>query len=279
MPRQKEPTSSAAAVDIPSVATKEMSSSAKDLTSIFLSVLENQDVIAKLAEALSTSFHLILDEKLVSINGKLDKIISDNKDLTYRVSVLENENKSLKSVNQSLDKEINSVKTKLNYLEQATRRNNVIITGIPETFAEKVTETEGEDAPPANIREDTVAAVCEVVKESCGLTSISATDIHYAQRLKSKLPGPRPVLVSFMTLAMRETVIKARRPKQTLSFRGGTIYINEHLTDTNANLLHTVRQLIKKGDAHSSWTRNGQIYIKWEQNSRPLRVQSTADLV
>ena len=41
MPRQKESTSSAAAVDIPSVATKEMSSSVKDLTSIFLSVLEN----------------------------------------------------------------------------------------------------------------------------------------------------------------------------------------------------------------------------------------------
>ena len=51
-----------------------------------------------------------------------------------------------------------------------------------------------------------IAAVCEVVKESCGLTSISATDIHYAQRLKSKLPGLRPVLVSFMTLAMRGTV-------------------------------------------------------------------------
>ena len=58
MPRQKESTSSAAAVDIPSVATKEMSSSVKDLTSIFLSVLENQDVIAKLAEVYILSFNL-----------------------------------------------------------------------------------------------------------------------------------------------------------------------------------------------------------------------------
>ena len=46
-----------------------------DMTAALLAVLDNEDVVAKLGEALSVSIHLILEEKFNTITEKLDKII------------------------------------------------------------------------------------------------------------------------------------------------------------------------------------------------------------
>ena len=74
-------------------------------------------------------------------------------------------------------------------------------------------------------------------------------------------------------------VIKVRRPKQKLSFHGNLIYVNEHLTEINAKFARTARQFVKKNEAYASWTRDGQIFIKWSADSTPIRIQSAEDFL
>ncbi len=251
--------------------------SVKELTASFLSVLDNEDVVAKLANTLSASINLILIEKMNPVLQKLDKIISDNKALNERIVNIERENDKLKQVNAGMLTSIDSLQKKVNLLEQDSLKNNIIINGITETYAERVTDGMDDDDPPPLIREDTVETACSVFHDSCNVTVVSA-DIKSAFRLKSKRPGPRPLLVSFHSHATKMAVVRARRPKQTLSYHGVNIYINDHLTAINSDLSNKARQLVKQQAAFSTWVRDGQIYIKWSRNDRPARINCLADL-
>lgn len=255
--------------------TKDLSPS--DITSAITAALENDEVVAKLASALSTHIDLVLEEKLSSIVKKLDLITADNKALRSKVSTLEQENVKLKEMNDDLYHKFGNLKMSVNILEQASRKCNVVISGVKETFAERTTEASDGDTTPVNTREDTVRTVCTLLGEACNIT-VSPSDIQFATRLKSKREGPRPLLVGFFSPALRSSVMSARKPKQTLSFRGSSFYVNDHLTQFNAGLSRNARTLVKQGHAHSTWTRDGQVFIKWTATDRPNLIRCDADL-
>ena len=104
--------------------------SVKDMSSAFLSVLDNEEVITKLASILSTSINLILEEKLKPFNIKLDNIMNDNKALQKSVSDLEQSRDKLTQQNEGMQAAIDSLSTRVNKLEQLNRRNNLVITGM-----------------------------------------------------------------------------------------------------------------------------------------------------
>ncbi len=254
---------------------------AANLAASFLSVLDNDEVIAKLARILSISFQLILDEKLDPLNKKLDKFAHDNKILVDRVSSAERENDKLKQLNAGLKNEVTDLQAKVNMIEQDSRRNSLIITGVPETFAERVTGGEIADGgQPHFSRNDTLQAVCTVVHEACKVQVVPA-DIQAAYRLKGRQNAAgtaRPLLVSFHSTSTRDLVMKARRPRETLTFRGSKVYFNDHLTTAYADIFHKARSLVKEKAASSTWIANGRIFIKWADGDRPSRILSLSDL-
>ncbi len=277
MPRNKDYSTSSSKDS----SAKEMS--VKDMTTTFLAVLDNDDVITKLAMLLSASINLTLDEKMVPILSKLDEIVKDNKTLQKRISNVEQENEKLKQQNDGLQLSLVSLTTKVNLLEQTGRRNNIVITGIPETYAERTEEAifgdDGEidaSSTPHPSREDTIKAVCSVLHEACNI-EIKPADISSAFRLRSKRTGPRPILVSFHSMGLRSSVVRARRPKQQLRFKGSNIFINDHLTKLNSDLAYRARQYVKQREAHSTWVRDGQIFVKWSTNSNPTVIHAMAD--
>ena len=107
-------------------------------------------------------------------------------------------------------------------------------------------------------REDTVKAVIDVCKVACNVT-VTATDLQSATRLYSKRAGPRPLLVTFHSLALHYSVVKARRPKHTQQYKYASIYINDHLIKFNTDLSFKARQLVKQEDAYSTYVRDGRI--------------------
>jgi hypothetical protein len=255
--------------------TKDLSPN--DIASAIIAALENDEVVTKLASALSTHIDLVLEEKLSSIVKKLDLFAADNKALRSKVVTLEQENVKLKEMNDDLYHKFGNLKMSVNMLEQTSRKCNVVISGVKETFAERTTEASDGETAPANTREDTVRTVCTLLGEACNITA-SPSDIQFATRLKSKREGPRPLLVGFFSPALRSSVMSARKPKQTLSFRGSSFYINDHLTQLNASLSRNARTLVKQGHAHSTWTRDGQVFIKWTAMDRPNLIRCDADL-
>ena len=73
-------------------------------------------------------------------------------------------------------------------------------------------------------------------------------------------------------------MVKSRRPRQRLTLRNFPIYINDYLTEVNADLSRKPWDLVKKREAFAIWSNDGRVFIKWSENSRLLYVQSLGDL-
>jgi hypothetical protein len=167
---------------------------------------------------------------------------------------------------------------KLNRLEQAGRKNDIIVNGIPETYAERVSVAGHADDPSTHTREDTLNTICTVFREACH-TDISPSDIKSAFRLQSRRPGPRPILVSLYSPTTRSALVRSRRPKETLQYHGAPIYLNDHLTSMNSDFYQKARKLVKDKVAFATWTRDGQVYLKWsESDKKPSLILTLADL-
>ncbi len=263
-----------------SVSSKDMaketsSKEVGEMTVAFLQVLDNDEVVTKLAQILSASIQLILEEKLNHFNKKLDKIVQDSKSISDKICAVEHENAKLKHINDGLQSEITDLKLHVNNLEQESRKNCLVIADVKETFAERVADSG--DQVLANSREDTTNTICSVFRDTVGVT-VSPSDIQAAYRMKSKGNGPRPLLVTFYSPSVRDTVIKSRRPKQKLLFQGTAIYFNDYLTATNSALFRKAREHVKNRNASSAWVRDGKLFIKWSDTARPDRITNASDL-
>lgn len=251
-----------------------MAKGSKDIVANLLTALDNDDVVEKLAKVLSASIALTLQEMAVPLNKKLDKLLADHKLIIDRGAKVETENAKLKETNDGLLEKVNQLHRKVSQLEQTQLQCDVIVHGVKETFAERTEERSDGDA---GSRADAVAVACTLFKDACGIF-VGPSDIHAAYRLRTKAPGPRPLLVSFTSKALRTAVVTARRPKQTLTFNGSKIYIYDHLTSNSAEIFRKARRLVKDKEASATWTRDGLIFIRWTDNGKPTRVRMLSDL-
>ena len=152
------------------------------------------------------------------------------------------------------------------------------------SFAEaaSISQSSATGAQAAEHAADTETAVLRLLNNELNVT-VATQNISVAHRLSTKRKtggdstGPAPIIVRFTSLKVRDTVYRARL---ALKGRERNIYINEHLTKEDAKLFHEARQLVKQKRLHSSWTKNGVVYVKksGDNSSRPLRVNSTLEL-
>ena len=93
-------------------------------------------MITKLASILSASISLAFGEKMVSVMNKLDSIVNFNKIMQKRLTVLENENVKLEQENSTFHNSVRSLYLKVDQMDHLSKKNNTVITGVAETFAE-----------------------------------------------------------------------------------------------------------------------------------------------
>ena len=54
--------------------------------------------------------------------------------------------------------------------------------------------------------------------------------------------------------------------------------MNEGLTPARSQLAMKARQAVKEGQIHSTWTLDGNLYVKKNAQSRPKKIQKPRDL-
>ena len=118
--------------------------SIKDMSLSFLSVLDIDVVIIKLASIRSASISLTFDEKMISVMNKLDSIANDN-EMQKRLLVIEKKNAKLKQKNSTLQISVCFLSLKVNQMEQLSRKNNIVITGVIKTFVERTSDATAEN--------------------------------------------------------------------------------------------------------------------------------------
>ena len=192
---------------------------------------------------------------------------------------------SLKNINAQQSETINKLNMELNQqqmridgLEAYNRRENLIICGLPVSNAAEAATAGGDSSGSAENAagtEKTVLALCQQKLK----VNIGASDISVTHRLKKTgtAPGPAPVIVRFTNRKARDAVYAARF---ALKNHPGNVFINEDLTSRRAHLFAEARKLVKRERIASSWTANGDVFIRISNapSCKPKKIQSLEDL-
>src|SRR6218665_3562830 len=127
----------------------------------------------------------------------------------------------------------------------------------------------------------TTQAVLNLCNNHLGL-KVSGSDVAYAFRIPANAKGGcRPVIVRFVNRKIWNMVYSSRKSLHDSSKKGSKrIYINEHLTKTNAQLYAKARGLVKEKKIASAWTSGGVVFILQSEslNEKPKKITSQRSL-
>lgn len=206
------------------------------------------------------SEYSLLKEEIYSLKSDINSIKENQLELKALFTTIQ----QLQKHNEEKDKRILELETRVQDLEQYTRIDDLIITGLQTThrsFSNVVGSSSSRDYEER--REKTDEEVNKLEDQVVGfLTSkgiqITHDDISACHTLKSRSSSAKQNII--IRLVNRKTKINILRSAKNL--RGTNVYINEHLTKNNAELARISRKLKQEGKIAATWTRNCKVFIK-----------------
>jgi len=195
----------------------------------------------------------VREDMIKIFEGKIDKLES-------RIFDVEKENDNLKKEIEKVRKEaehredvlrqavtdqdetISQQGGRINGLDQYSRRNNIIISGIQEDKTETPMQT--------------TEKIVTILNEKFINLNLHKSDIDISHRLgKIQTDRPRPIIAKFVSRLVRNEVMFRRR-----ELKGTRIFINEDLSHLNRFMLTAVKKTIPDNEA--VWTRDGTLHHK-----------------
>lgn len=177
---------------------------------------------------------------------------------------LQKENEVLKKRIVELEKEKEDNARRLQEIEQYSRRNNLIITGIPKE-------------PNENLR-------AKIIKLAEKLNvKVYEYDICTTHRLSNKGDAPA-VIVKMNNRDKKNQIIKEGRKNQPKCRDIGynseeRIYCSEHLTKETNDLLWAAKEKLKAtGFVKFVWPSEGHILTRVDENSRVIKIENMKHL-
>lgn len=186
--------------------------------------------------------------------------------------------KQLRLQNTAKEQRILELERRVDELEQYTRINDVIITGIkikPRSYARAVGATEN-GGEPSELETRSVEQQVASFLQNRGI-EMDLDTIEACHPLPTRNTRPPAVIMRFTNRKKKVALLK-----QGSKLKGTDVYINEHLTKRNADIAKKARQLKKQGKIQHTWVNNCKIFIKLNgtpEQAQVLVVRSMQDLV
>ena len=168
---------------------------------------------------------------------------------------------SLKRLNTEKDQTIKVLECRVADLEQYSRMNNVIISGLKTRHRSYASVTAPENGPEG--REGDHAESESLEQQVVGFLgskgiSVDRSDIEACHTLPTRTKGANPVIIIRFTNRKNKISIL----KQGRKLKGTEVYINEHLTRRNGEIARRARILRKQSKIQSTWTASCKVVIK-----------------
>ena len=225
----------------------------------------------------------LMERKIDGINMEiLDKIRDLNKrvndvekaidfydNLLKSNTFLSEENKVLKTEINNLRADQEKQKCALNELQQYGRRECIEVSGVP--------PTDNEDS------EEIIMAIAKEI----GVT-LENNEISACHRVK-KAKGDPIIIAKFTNRKIKEEFMTKRRNLKHKSIGSlklsnvdgkinGKVFINESLTPMNRKLFRLTRIKCKEKSWNFSWTRNGVVFARKNEQSLIAKISSVKEL-
>ena len=205
-----------------------------------------------------------IKESLAAVHSKLEEIFECRKDINKLLEKIE----TVSRENREKDEKIKQLESRIEDLEQHSRINDIIITGLKtnhKSYSRVVKskdENDNQDAPDYE-RESLEQQVVEFIGDKMGIV-LGEADIEACHTLKGKKSTPDII----MKVTNRKTKIKLLQNAYRL--KGSSTYINEHLTRKNAGLARYARDLSKQRRIMKTWTRNCKVFVKLKEGETKM---------
>ena len=242
-------------------------------------------------------------DSLSKISARLDSIDSttkENKRLldeqSNTISTLVSQCAMLEQENQEKSEQIKILTERIDAMEQYSKVENLVISGLETRLYSSVATTEESNAasgePPKSEINRVEKAVFALFNDELN-ANIQESDIsvmHYLplKRSDKNKNKPKDIIVRFTNRRAKNSVMAKRyilgnrKSDRTNQETKPAIYINEHLTKTNATLFYETRRLRKEKLINNAWTFNCKIYVRTNgdtvENQKVIIIHNFEDL-
>ncbi|KAJ2954751.1 hypothetical protein O0L34_g3054 [Tuta absoluta] len=212
-----------------------------------------------------------IEDRLIAVENNFDPINVEIKNtssiaqsLSTRVSTLENAPNSTENY-FLIKNELTDLKKVLEAKDQWSRMNNIEIKGIP-----------------AKKNENLVSLVCEIGK----IINYPVTNEHinFLSRVRSSAKV-KPIIVCFTSRQVKENYLASAKRQKNLrtsdlgfSETSDRIYVNDHLTRANKQLLTKTKELTASKGYQFTWVKHCKIQVRKNEISPIIVIQTDDDL-
>lgn len=185
--------------------------------------------------------------------------------------------KQLKKEAQEKDKKIEQLERRIDDLEQFSRKDDLLISGleIKRSYAQAAARGGGQKnlLNPASSPELPTLEQ-QVIKffDSNGIT-IDGKNIVACHTLPQRDRKKSNILIRFANRKHKMEVLRNGR-----KLKGTGVYVNEHLTKRNATIAREARILRKEKKIQDTWTRNCRVLIKLNGHPEETKVITVKDI-
>lgn len=205
------------------------------------------------------------------ISDQYDDLLKSLAEYSRDIISLKEENKSLRSELDSYARRTRRLEEENARQQQWHRLQNIEIVGVPDTS-----------------HEDTVGVVIKIA-EKIGV-SLDVGEVEFAHRVRPRKTSGSTTAAIVARLRHRhvkDSIIAASRKHRSFKpsdiglsgkSTNGNIFINEHLTKSNKQLLKECKLKARELEFKYVWTKNCRIYVRRNDTSPPIPIIINSDI-
>lgn len=221
----------------------------------------NEQAKQEMKKTIADEIKKLLTEELKGvkkcINEAKKEIKEDIAQLRQEIEEIKKDVEQQKTDIDEIKKENSMLKKTINFMDQYSRKQDIIISGIEE----KKDESD----------EDLLEAIQDVAK-SLGVP-LEVHEVNTYHRLAPNKNKKRAVIVRLNNRLKKSKLVKASR---LVKLQG--IYVNNHLTKYTISLLAEARELRDQGKIKHAWESECQILVRAKEDSPAIKISSYEDL-
>uniref|UniRef100_A0A8D9E8L9 FP protein C-terminal domain-containing protein n=1 Tax=Cacopsylla melanoneura TaxID=428564 RepID=A0A8D9E8L9_9HEMI len=198
-----------------------------------------------------------MDNRMEAMEKNLNRVLNVVQEQKKQIEKLEKEVKKEQEDNKKMRDEFEESRERISELEQRQRFNNIIINGVKQE------------------KNEDVYKIIESLGSKLGIVNCMQ-DVHKAHRVNTLAKNKiKPIVVRLSNTSVRDRWTAAYRSKQLYKER---LYINEHLTKTNQDLLYKAKKLKEVNGYKFVWIRDCKVMIRKSETSRIYVIRTMKDL-
>lgn len=217
-----------------------------------------------------------MEEVKKSLNFMSEELSKVAKQQVCLLDLIE-EVKQLKAVIKEKDKTIEELERRVDDLEQYTRMDDLVISGLEtahRTYARTTAgDKEGEDAPRGELCTLEQQVIKFFSSKDIPIDNQNIATCYTIPQRQDKRPNRSNIIVRFVSRKHKHEVLQ-----QAKKLKGTGVYVNEHLTKKNGEIARQARILKKEKLIQDTWTRNCKIMIRLNGTPEQARVIVVRDI-